>query len=285
MTKRMFLMLFAAMLAISADGQGFAQQQRKGQRQIDSKNVLGAQVISTLAPQRCFSSGTGATFLKICITNNGNISWFESPAGWVHLQYREGYAVCSSGNGSGVVHGFDANVAAGGWLVSTVSQPNGIGTLPLIITRQSLDGVIQLKQTFTINAGERGLDLKLDIKNISATPLVYVWVNRYFDADVDNNSKNEWERTGDSVWGKNPADLARGLMLTAAPSSTLSTFTSVTDYKMWDPNNTSGQQYARGCSYGNWGPFLGDAVGNVVTYLPGLVAGQTKSVTLRYRRF
>jgi len=161
---------------------------------------------------------------------------------------------------------------------------NGTGTFPLIITRNSLDGVIQLKQTFTLNAGERGLDVKMDIKNISASPLVYVWVNRYFDADVDSAPSNEWERTGDSVWGKNPADLTRGLMLTAAPSNSITTWPSLSGYSSWDPSNAAGPQYARQCSSSGWGLMTGDMVGTMQAYLPGLAAGQTKSVTLRYRR-
>lgn len=138
MTKRM-LMPFAFMLALTAAGP-FAPGESKDQQQINTKNALTAQVMSMLVPQQCFSSGSGATFLKTCITNNGNISWIESPAGKVHLQSREGYAICSDiGYPNKTVHGFDANIASSGWGVSAVSQPGGVGTFPLIITRQSLD--------------------------------------------------------------------------------------------------------------------------------------------------
>jgi hypothetical protein len=40
------------------------------------------------------------------------------------------------------------------------------GTLPLIITRTSLDGNVQLMQTFTLNAAERGLDINMAVKNL-----------------------------------------------------------------------------------------------------------------------
>ena len=85
MTKRIFMMLLAATLAPAATGQAFGQVLANAQGQAKDKNAVTTQAIITLAPQRCFSSGSGTTFLKVCITDNGNISWFESPAGKVHL--------------------------------------------------------------------------------------------------------------------------------------------------------------------------------------------------------
>ena len=281
MTKKILMLLFAAVLALAAAGHAFAQGPSTDQEQGNYKNILSAQVITTLAPQQCFSSGSGVTFLKICITNNGNISWFESPAGAVQLYSREGYAVCSLSNNLTVVHGFDANVAANGWGVSTVSQPNGVGTFPLIVTRQSLDGVIQLKQTFTRNAGERGIDVQMDITNMSAYSS-YLRVSRYFDADLNGTTINPFWFSDDSVWGWGGLN-QRGLMLTAAPSSSYIYYPWVSSYNDWNPNG-AGHQYARGCSDGGWA-VQGDNVGGMVTVLGGVNAGQTKTVTLRYRRF
>ena len=285
MTKRILMFVFAIELALTSAGLAVAQESANDREQVNDKNAISMQAITMLASQRCFSSGTGKTFLKICITDNGNISWFESPQGYVHLQQREGYTVCSGTNPSVVVHGFDANVASDGWDVSTVSQPNGAATFPLIITRKSLDGVIQLKQTFTRNNGERGIDVKMDVKNRSPTSLPYVWLNRYFDADVDSTSINNWDRTSDSVWGKDPADWTRGLMLTAEGSNSMSTWPSLSSYSSWDPNNVAGPQYARQCSSSGWGTMTGDMVGTMQALLTGLAVGQTKTVTLRYRRF
>src|SRR5215471_12933147 len=150
--------LFLAVIALAASA--LAQKSEK-----DSQ-------VGQLTPQQCFTSGIGNAYLNVCITDNGNISWFESPQGYVHLQQREGYAVCSSVNHPyDTVHGFDANIAADGWGTSTVSQPNGAGKFPLIITRKSLDGVIQLKQTFTESTTERGVNVKMDLKNISGAAL------------------------------------------------------------------------------------------------------------------
>ena len=284
MTKRILMLLFIDVLALAAVGQAFAQVQSKDQRQIKSKNVLSAQVISMLVPQQCFSSGSGATFLKICITNNGNVSWFESPAGKVHLQTREGYAVCSGAveGPSSVIHGFDANIAANGWGVSAVSQPNGVGTFPLIITRQSLDGVIQLKQTFTRNTAERGVDVKIDVKNMSLSALNQVFMSRYFDGDIDNSSTNAYDSTYGSVWARGSSS---ALTLTSA-SSGIQVIADVYDYAQWNPFGTM-SQYARGCGQQEaytWG-VLHDFVGGLTLYFSTLNPGQTKTATVLYHRF
>jgi hypothetical protein len=276
------------LMALAAAGQALAQELASGQAQIKDKNAVNPQAITMLAPQRCFSSGSGTTFLKICITDNGNISWFEAPGGKVHLQNREGYAVCSGGipgNGA-IVHGFDANIAANGWGNPAISQPNGAGTFPLIITRQSLDGVIELKQTFTRNTAERGIDVKLDVKNITAMYLYHVFLSRYFDADADGTITNLYDRSHESVWATNPLwSSRRGLALMLAPSDSLQYWnTSGTAYAQWDPFG-SGQQYAKGCDWANsYSPASGDFVGIVqVKMASQLDPGQTKTVMLRYR--
>ena len=284
MTKKILMLLSAGVLVLAIAGQAFAQEQSTEQAQTKDKNVVRTQAE---APEQCFTSGAYDNFLKVCITNNGNISWFESPAGFVHLQSREGYAVCSGGTPgiSGVVHGFDANIAADGWGVSTVSQPNGAGKFPLIITRHSLDGVIQLKQTFTLNAGAREVDVKMDLKNTSALQVDEVYASRYFDGDINNTSTNVYERTKDSVWGRNTVySSARGLMLTAALANANSNAIA-TAYPLWDPFG-SGPQYARGCGFDNAvTPATGDFVGIVQSSMGNLKPGQTTSITLLYRRF
>jgi hypothetical protein len=124
------------------------------------------QVVAALAPQ-CFTSGSDATFLKVCITERGNISHFEAPAGKVHLQTREGYILCSNFFETRGVHGFDAGTAELGWTAPTVTQPGGPGTFPLIITRNSFDGLVQLKQTFKVIPAEREVYVTMAVKNRS----------------------------------------------------------------------------------------------------------------------
>jgi len=281
MTKRILMFAFAAVLTLAPVGQAFAQGQSKDETAINDKNAATGQALAMLVPQQCFSSGSTFTFLKICITNNGNISWFESPAGYVHLQTREGYAVCSS-SGS-VVHGYDVNIAANGWGTPTIAHPNGAGTFPLIITRQSLDGVIQLTQTFTRNTGERGVDVEIDVKNMSLSALQQVYVTRYFDGDIDNTSKNAYVQLYRSVWARATIN---GVTLTQATSNNVVSVGGVYDYAEWDPFGPL-DQVARGCGGGhtaNTGN-VADFVGQLLSFFSNLNAGQTKTITLQYRRF
>src|SRR5262245_10673086 len=49
-----------------------------------------------------YSSGAKETFLKYCVTANGNITQFESPAGIEHIavgEVAEGYGVCDGTSG------------------------------------------------------------------------------------------------------------------------------------------------------------------------------------------
>ena len=275
-----FLCNVIMLVALAAAGQAFAQELANGQGQINDKNAVNTQAIAMLAPQRCFSSGSGKTFLKICITDNGNISWFESPQGVVHLNTREGYTACTWTVPTWSTNGFDANVASSGWGTSTVLQPNGAGTLPLIVTRQSLDGAIKLTQTFTINAAERGVDVKMDVTNLTPTSHD-LRVSRYFDGDINGTTNNPYWFSDVSVWGWGPLNYG-GLMLTPAPSSSYLYYPWVSSYTDWNPNGAA-HQYARGCEVAGWA-VQGDNVGGIVTQMY-LNAGQTKTVTLRYRRF
>jgi hypothetical protein len=145
--------------------------------------------------------------------------------------------------------------------------------------------VIQLKQTFTLNAGAREVDVKMDLKNRGAFQVDSVYASRYFDGDINNTSTNVYERTKDSVWGRNTVySSARGLMLTAALSNANSNAIA-TAYPLWDPFG-SGPQYARGCAFDNAvTPATGDFVGIVQSSIGNLKPGQTKSITLLYRRF
>jgi hypothetical protein len=286
---RKILYSVTLLLMISA----FAEAQYQEQNELKDKNAVNMSALTAMVGQQCFTSGSGQTFLKVCITANGNMSWIESPAGYVHLQSREGYAVCSGGvpgNGA-TVHGFDADIAAAGWGSPTASQPSGAGTLPLIITRTSTDGVIQIKQTFTLNAPEREVNIKMDVKNTSAGILDSVYLSRYYDGDIDGQTTNLYDRNQESVWARGPYNnVAHGLMLNAAPAPNIQFRASGTDYSYWDPYG-SGPQYARGCDWDNaYSPATGDFVGILQVDLtpptaPSLKPGQTKTVTIHYRRF
>jgi len=281
------------------------------QKSIETEQALRAHALTALAPvtSQCFTSGSpagsendplGRTFLKVCITNHGNISYLESPAGKVQINTREGYVVCSGDFSGSFVHGFDAGVAEDGWFEPTVSQPNGPGTLPLKVTRITLDGRIELNQTFTTVKDDREVQVQMDVKNrMPATSLQFVRVDRYFDGDIDGSATNDqWDQTAESIWASEPtndfgAPVNNGLMLTHLSSTAkalpgLGSRTSVPSSQLfndWNPN-AGGRQLARTCTGPSTVSLFGfDGVGRVSTLLGDLAPGQTRTVTYRYRRF
>ena len=265
------------------ESQGRLAEDRQKQEK-EEKEALDMQGFAVLAPQ-CFTSGSGFTFLKVCITQRGNISHFESPAGSVHLQTREGYVLCSNFFETVGVHGFDAGSAEEGWAAATVSQPGGPGTLPLVITRNSLDGLVQLKQTFNVIPGEREVSVTMAVKNRSAaSTLPKVVVDRYFDGDINGLTLNRYAATARSVWGlADPLNQSAGLSLALAPSAVaIASAPKVQTFADWNPTS-GGSRFARQCG-GSSQSLAGEAdrVGRITTGIGDIAPGQTKSVTYRY---
>jgi hypothetical protein len=232
-------------------------------------------IISALGLDTCFTSGSGMVSMKVCITNNGNISWFEAPLGSVHIKTREGYAVCSSIGGVMIVHGYDVNIAAEGWGPPTVSDNKRV------ITRISLDGMLQLKQTFTLVPTGPGVDVKMELKNLSPVVIHDFVIARHFDGDIDNTPENVYQKNNNSVWGLE----SNGLMLSPVPSNSVHFLPKATTYADWNPQGT-GWKVGTGCWTSSSPTAVNaDYVGGIVAGSGELKPGQTKSLTLHYRKF
>lgn len=256
------------------------------------KDPLKMSATAAAGSQTCFRSGSGETFLHVCITHRGTLSHFESPAGLVHLTVREGYVVCSNGSS---VHGFDAGSAEAGWAAPTVTQPNGTSKLPLIITRTSVDGKVRFTQTFTLSTAGREVAVRMALKNLSGSALPNVLLTRYFDGDIDATSSDDlYDHTlQDSVWGLQPRDrtavpsLGRGLMLTLAQTAVHRHFFAES-FAEWNPLGSRAQD-ARQCvpagSLQRAPTVAGDHVGRLVVHLETINPSQTKAVLVLYRRF
>ena len=112
----------------------------------------------------CFAllgSGSGLTLMQVCISKDGNLTKFESPAGFDQIGqgnlFRDGYSICTGNlpNFQTVPEGCDAGSEAG-FGAPVIVQPNGPNTLPLTITRTTNDGVYQLKQSYALEHREAG---------------------------------------------------------------------------------------------------------------------------------
>jgi hypothetical protein len=170
--------------------------------------IARADCPSGLPPALEFTSGSGTTFLHLCITENGNVGLFESPAG-IHnigpdkfLPY-EGYGFCDFVNlFQGVPYGDYLRVGGQDFQNSTTRQPNGPGTFPLIITRRTTNGVWTLTQTFSTDTSFLPfLTIKMTLRN-NTTTARFANLLRMAEVSVDRpyGDPGSWfEHTNNSV--------------------------------------------------------------------------------------
>jgi hypothetical protein len=278
----LILPLLAAVTALAEQPQAREEDHEAREK---GKFAIDEPTLAALPAEYCFTSGsaTAPNYLKICISSRGNITRFESPFGLNHITGREGYVLCADDD-KNVAVGFDAGMVQDGWGPPSNSQPNGAGTLPLIVTRTSLDGRVQLKQTFTRNTVDRGLDVKMDVKNISTASLPGVILDRYFDADVDNSGSDDyWDRSrSESVWAKHDPQ-GEMVLLTAAQPTFGAVSAAAETFGRWTPNGST--QSARACVAYVTIESKFDGVGRVQRFFGPINPGVTKSVTFRYRRY
>lgn len=243
-----------------------------------------------MANTTCFStytSGSGANFMKVCISRHGNLVQFESPAGSEHIRVNtigEGYSVC--GDIGGVTKfGHDAGFNESGFGSPTITQPNGANTFPLTITRKTTDEKFQLIQKFSRDTKEKDVTITMTLKNISASPISTVKLTRYFDGDIDNDTDDDrYARTGSSVWGyedvQAPFGEGHGLMLTPLTFSTLHSAV-VRTFSAWSSTLDSCGDVIVEPTPTDFGNFVGE-----VSYFLGTMnADQSKTVKFIYRRF
>jgi len=150
-----------------------------------------------------FTSGTNNTFLKYCVTVNGNISQLMTPFNREHIAVGsagEGYGVCDN---TGAVAYFDyADYGdSGNWEAPTlVSQT----VTSVKITRTTGDGVWTLTQTITQMASTQSVRVIMALKNNTAVPRSF-FLMRFADVDVSGTASNNFDATANSAFGWNSA--------------------------------------------------------------------------------
>lgn len=121
-----------------------------------SKEKLTANAPIGNATETCsyqFTSGSGETYLQFCVTANGNIVEFQSPAGVEQLAPQgappfEGYGVCDSGTAASY---YDyANFDSGNWDAPVLVSQTATSVK---IARTTSDGLWTLTQTITSTPG------------------------------------------------------------------------------------------------------------------------------------
>jgi hypothetical protein len=255
----------------------------------------------------CFSthsSGSWPTRMTFCISQHGNVAKFESPQGMEHLRVKlgrlglpvpwEGYMVCSGpwASPSRFLHGYDMARREFGLEASTISQPNGVNTLPLEISRETTDGVFRLKQTFSRDTAEHDLTVAMTLTNIGATYVDGVSLERHFDGDSDRHPYDTYSHSERSVWGQNM--LASGGKTYAGGNAfglTALTFNesakpSVMAFSDWNPDTGGrGAKCHTAAGAKDTPTSGGDFVGVVEYGFSRINAGQSWTVKFVYRRF
>lgn len=151
----------------------------------------------------CWSSGTGAKYMKVCVSKHGNITKFETQSNDVPPQKKEhirvgnvieGYTVCHfPPDGAGEPNVYqDFGSVEGGWREPyKVEQPNGKNTLPLTIFRKSTDGRVELVQRFTRNPDEKEFAITMTAFNRSGKKTDDMTIIRHVNFKVNGTANND----------------------------------------------------------------------------------------------
>jgi len=170
------------------------------------KSVAEAASHSLAATSACsynFTSGTNNTFLKYCVTVNGNIPQLMTPFNREHIAVGsagEGYGVCDN---TGAVAYFDyADYGdSGNWGAPTLVSQTATSVK---IARTTGDGVWTLTQTITQAASTQSVRVIMALKNNTAAPRSF-FLMRFADVDVSGGASNNFDATANSAFGWNSA--------------------------------------------------------------------------------
>jgi hypothetical protein len=159
---------------------------------------LAVQALS-LQSQQCWTSGSGVTYLKVCISKHGNVIQLVAPAGIENIargEIGEGYAACAATSAaSAPVVYYDAAAVETGW-----AEPYKVTTSPPKIHRKTKDGRLELVQTFSRDSAELDFTITMTLYNRSGKTLYNVRLDRYADLDVhDGGPGDSFLRTPRSV--------------------------------------------------------------------------------------
>jgi hypothetical protein len=148
-----------------------------------------------------FSSGAGASLMAWCVSTRGNLTRFESPAGFEHIRLSasvEGYVLCA---GTTYV-AYD--IAAGGefgWAATTtaISGPTSSG---VTLRRFTADGAWRLDQKFSRDNKENDVTILMTLTALRAG-LPDVRLMRVFYPRNDNDFADEtFDRSDRTVWSR-----------------------------------------------------------------------------------
>lgn len=241
--------------------------------------------LAPLDEQSCFTNGSGQRFMQVCVSSDGNIVRFESPANSEHIALGtilEGYQLCDNFfTGKPVLHGYDLGFGESGFGTSNITQPNGPDTFPLTIRRTTTDGIYRLIQTFGRDTLEREFTVTMTLRNLSASPRSNVGLVRFLDGDVDNDSGDDiYDHSATSAWGRDAGSFRAFGFGALTSGSGITRGTSVESFS--GRFNNPGMC---GVADSSVPTAPGDFVGNVQYLFSSIGAGGSRTVEVVYRQF
>jgi hypothetical protein len=235
--KRILVLVSTVALALLLVGGVAASKQRQEQGpSSESPNTTttdkrgGDVSIESFTQKASFASGSGNAYLRVAVSDHGNLLAFESPQGQQAVT-TEGYVLCSNTSTGNAANGYDVGGAEFGFGTPTFAQPNGAGTFPLTVTRNTTDGKFQLKQVWAKpDAAEKDVTVTMTVTNRSSATINNVLLTRNGDIDAgafDSSGSgftDRGARTRDSAiqWDdySDPSVPFNGVVLTALTPQT-----------------------------------------------------------------
>jgi hypothetical protein len=170
-----------------------------------------------------FTSGSEQTYMKYCVTVNGNIVQFQSPQGVEDIKSTtssEGYGLCAAGENS---YWDWAGAGAKNWGAATLLTQTAT---EVKIARTSSDGIWTLTQTITQNPGGPYAKIEMQLKNDTDVTQEGGFIMRWADVNADNSTINNLDATTISAWGYRPflagsSYFPYGLLLQNAGNNTI----------------------------------------------------------------
>jgi hypothetical protein len=288
MRRIILLLATAALVLLLVGGVAVSKQRHETtySKSPTSTTTSGDDVsIQSFTQKASFTSGSGATFLRVAVSDAGNLLHFESPQGSQSVA-QEGYALCSGGFNT--THGYDMGGSQAGFGTPTFSQPNGAGTFPLTVTRNTTDGKFQLKQVWNKpDATEKDVTVTMTVKNRTSSTISSVVISRFGDIDAGgfdsfgNGYTDRGSRTDDSAfqWDDygDGGTVQTGLMLTALTFQTTHT-PYIESLDGWNPLQCNGSSILFGPTTRQ------DLAMRMIYFVGNISAGASKTVKFQYAR-
>lgn len=160
-------------------------------------------------------------YLQYCITVNGNIVEFQSPAGSEHIAngtIGDGYALCDFAANQVGYHDYaghgDVDTGPGWQAPVLLSQTATV----VKIARTTADGIWTLTQTFTEVPSDSSVKVAMAVKNNTAIPR-FIWLTRFTDVDANNTFTNILDGTANTVFGYDASEIGHGLQISLAAAN------------------------------------------------------------------